>query len=91
MGGAGVTSACPSMMWRDPQVASPFFSKSSSVGTEAERSWELEFAATDKTTKRRLSYQAVVAGNGTILSLRDASGAAVAPLRQYRYDGLVLD
>ena len=75
------------MMWRDPQVASTFFNSSSSVGTGTGRSWELEFTATDKTTKRRLGYRAVVAGNGTIVSLRNASGAAMA-LRQYRYDGL---
>ena len=33
MGGAGVTTACPSMMWRDPKVAHGFFTASRSTGS----------------------------------------------------------
>ena len=33
MGGAGVTAACPSMMWRDPKVAHGFFTASRSAGS----------------------------------------------------------
>lgn len=51
-GGAGVTAACPSMMWRDPKVAAQFFSNSTSSGREAALIWHLDFAATDKTTLR---------------------------------------
>lgn len=49
-GGAGVTAACPSMMWRDPKVAAQFFSNSTSSGQGAALIWHLHFAAIDKTT-----------------------------------------
>eukprot|EP01043_Picozoa_sp_COSAG02_P025553 COSAG02_NODE_1440_length_12590_cov_2.822352_6_plen_705_part_00 len=51
-GGAGVTAACPSMMWRDPKVAAQFFSNSTSSGRKAALVWHLNFAATDKTKLR---------------------------------------
>ena len=89
-GGAGVTPACPSMMWRNPAVARTFFTNASSVGEGSELQWHLEFATKDQTTGRALSYSAVVAANGSILQLANASagGAAVGPLRQFRYDGV---
>ena len=91
-GGAGVTAACPSMMWRDPKVAKTFITNATTTGENSELRWHLVFAAVDKTTQQALRYSVVVAANGTILSVVNASasghGAPLAPLRQFRYDGL---
>ena len=87
MGGAGVTSVCPSMMWRDPRVAAGLFTASSSSGSGAELRWHLEFATTDQTTKKELRASATVAGNGTILRLTNGT-AELSPLRQFRTDGV---
>ena len=89
MAGAGVTSTCPSMMWRDPSVASRFFNDSRSFGTGSQRRWVLNFVATDQTSRYRIEYRAVVAGNGTIVSLHNATSGEAMELRQYRYDGLI--
>jgi hypothetical protein len=88
-GGAGVTSECPSMMWRDPRTARRFFKNAHSSGAGAALRWSLEFVATDTTTGAPLRYVALVSANGTILQLdRPAPNGTQVELRQFRYDGL---
>jgi hypothetical protein len=89
MGGAGVTPACPSQQWRNPTAAANFFaSTSTSTGVGAALHWLLDFSGIDATTHQRLAYHAVVAGNGTIVSMVNSTGGRLAPLRQFRMDGL---
>jgi hypothetical protein len=92
------------MMWRDPAVASRFFTNTStSSGDGTALLWLLDFATTDSTTRQQLMYHAIVSANGTILTITNSSEAdnltdegmvgvaasGLYPLRQYRYDGLI--
>ena len=92
-GGAGVTRACPSMMWRNPHVARTFFEAVVAAGVGPSLRWQLTFQATSNATGASLRFSAVVAANGTIVSLTNVSQAGkrkvLVPLRQFRYDGIV--
>ena len=75
--------------WRDPKIASQFVTHASKSGTGAVTRWQLAVRARHAATHQELSYDFDIAGNGTILEMRNVSSAingrpAVTPLRQWR-------
>jgi hypothetical protein len=73
--------------WRDPAVASTFFSRVERTGAGLDLVWHLSLQAgtVSKSTGQALAFTWTLAGNGTILDMHNmTSGLSVTPLRQFR-------
>jgi hypothetical protein len=74
--------------WRDPKIASRFVKHASKRGSGAATQWQLAIQTRHALTHQELKYEFDIAGNGTILEMRNVSigskGEPVTPLRQWR-------
>jgi hypothetical protein len=79
-----LTCANPQRLWRDADRAcATYFSSMSSSGSGAGLVWTLQLARKDETTDVPLVYSFEVHGNGTILSLKNAT-SSLRVLQFYR-------
>jgi hypothetical protein len=74
--------------WRDPKIASHFVSHATKRGSGAATQWQVAVRTRHALTHQELQFDFDIAGNGTILEMRNVSsgskGEPVTPLRQWR-------
>ena len=87
--GQALSTECPCLLGADwVMLAIRWLVQSTSAGTGRELVWKLAVKAgvRSKSTNQLVAYDFTVAGNGTVLSMRNrsAGGSPVRPLRQFR-------